>query len=109
MEEWAQRYICTKYKDKDITSCNAYCDNNLRDEYYLDDVLMCDDYNLIANMCTIILRTNVDIEGLTKRDLDYYISVQIVYAEDKETGGLHYAASWIKMKHWKQRKTYTTI
>ena len=86
LEEWAQRYICTKYKDKDITSCNAYCDNNLRDEYYLDDVLMCDDYNLIANMCTTILRTNVDIEGLTKRDLDYYISVQIVYAEDKETG-----------------------
>ncbi|HOF27439.1 MAG TPA: leucine-rich repeat domain-containing protein [Clostridia bacterium] len=86
LEEWAQRYICTKYKDKDITSCNAYCNSSWRDEYYLADVLMCDDYNLIAKMCTITLRTNIDIEGLTKKDLDYYISVQIVYTEDKETG-----------------------
>lgn len=86
LEEWAQRYICTKYKDKDITSCRAYCDNSWRNKYCISDVLMCDDYNLIASMCTIILRTNVEIEGLTKKDFDYYISVQIVYTEDKETG-----------------------
>jgi len=83
IKEWVQRYICTKYKDKEI----LYCDISLSflsDVSNITDVQSCDSYVLNAIMYEISLKTNIDIEGMTKTESGYYyLQIQVIYARDK--------------------------
>lgn len=83
VKDWVQRYVCAKYKDKDILSCDVSY-SYLSDVSNITDVHSCDSYVLKATMYEISLKTNIDIEGMAKNESGYYyLQMQVIYAEDK--------------------------
>jgi hypothetical protein len=88
VEEWVQRYICTKNKYKDILSINIYNPSS-PEENDFSDILLCDNFILKADIYNISIKTSIDIEGMTRRETGfYYFDVQAILAEDKINGQL---------------------
>jgi hypothetical protein len=84
-DDWIRRYICTKYMDKDITTCNVYHHDS--DVYSLTDRSSCEGHTIIARKFQVSLKTQKDIEGSTKDESGYYrIMLQAVFVADNVDG-----------------------
>ncbi|MFA7673792.1 MAG: leucine-rich repeat domain-containing protein [Clostridia bacterium] len=84
-DDWIRRYICTKYTDKDITTCNVYHHDS--DIYSLTDRSSCEGHTIIAREFQVSLKALKDIEESTRDESGYYrIMLQAVFVVDNVDG-----------------------
>jgi hypothetical protein len=82
--DWIRRYICTKYIDKDINSCNIY--QQLQDNKYsytYDNI--CEGYSIVTGEFGVSLSTDKDIVGFERQTNGSYVfHIQAVVVTDSK-------------------------